>query len=246
MDCQYIGLSYIANSVSFGSLKIAEYASQCPPLVPPIFTRRFDISQFTSHLSPIDFVTPPSVIVQRASFVSIECGSHCKACPSNVSMFQHRFVADHPLPILPACPHSAPLFLNHIWICSQIIAGFVPRPSAHLFPISCGLVSNWLGGFAEQETPYLLLLGLPYFSIGKAFRPLAQWVQGTPVCGRGCQVIARSFHRLRIYLQSVPTQCQIHKQPVQPHGAQAQERRTAFFKYSAQLFQSIMTHNERE
>ena len=39
----------------------------------------------------------------------------------------------------------------HIWICSQIIAGFVPRPSAHLFPISCGLGSNWEGGFVEQE-----------------------------------------------------------------------------------------------
>ena len=139
MDCQYVGGSYIANSVSFGSLKIAEYASQCPPLVRPIFARRFDISQFTSHLSPI---SPPLNIVQRASFVSIECGCHCKACPSNVSMFQHRFVADHPLPILPACPHTDPLFLNHIWICSQIIAGFVPRPSAHLFPISCGPVSN--------------------------------------------------------------------------------------------------------
>ena len=42
------------------------------------------------------------------------------------------------LPILPACQHC-PLFLNHMWICSQIISGFVPWLSEHLFPIGCGL-----------------------------------------------------------------------------------------------------------
>ena len=137
MDCQYVGGSYIANSVSFGSLKIAEYASQCPPLVPPTFARRFDISQFTSHLSPIDFVphlTPLLNIVQCASFVSIECGCHCKACPSNVSMFQHRFVADHaPFANSSCSPAHRPivlkshldLFTNHCWICSPAVCAFV-------------------------------------------------------------------------------------------------------------------------
>ena len=154
MDCQYIGLSYIANSVSFGSLKIAEYASQCPPLVSPIFGRRFDISQFTSHLSPIDFVLPPLQLSCNVPPLSqLNVGPIAKRARFqcfNVPMFQHRFVAHQPLANSSCLP--SPLFLNHIWICSQIIVGFVPRPSAHLFPISCGLVSNWEGGFAEQES----------------------------------------------------------------------------------------------
>ena len=54
-------------------------------------------------------------------------------------------------------PVTSPLFLNHIWICSQIISGFVPRTSTHLFPIGCGPGSNCEGVFLEQESPYLLL-----------------------------------------------------------------------------------------
>ena len=114
-------------------------------------------------------------------------------------------------------PVTSPLFLNHIWICSQIIVGFVPRPSAHLFPISCGLGSNWEGGFAEQESTIFVAPRVPYFSSGEAFGPLAQWVQGTGVEGVArwlgdpftgcaytcnlCQPNARSIRNLCIHVE---------------------------------------------
>ena len=80
---------------------------------------------------------------------------HCKALKSIAKrappMF--RLVANSS----DCLPVTSPLFLNHIWICSQIISGFVPRTSTHLFPIGCGPGSNCEGGFLEQESPYLLL-----------------------------------------------------------------------------------------
>ena len=201
-------------------------------MVRAIFGRRFDISQFPSHLSPISCNVPPlsqlnvGPIAKRARF---QC--------FNVPMFQHRFVAHQPLANSSCLP--SPLFLNHIWICSQIIVGFVPRPSAHLFPISCGLVSNWEGGFAEQETPYLLLLGLPYFSIGKAFRPLAQWVQGTGVELEGlpgdCQILSQVAHILAICASPMPD-----PSATCASTWSASTRKSSFFKYSAQLFQSLL------
>ena len=79
---------------------------------------------------------PPSVIVQRASFVSIECGSHCKE--ATVPMFQcfdTFVVANNPLVANSSCLPALPIVLkshvdllaNHFWICSLAVWAFVPN-----------------------------------------------------------------------------------------------------------------------
>ena len=75
-------------------------------------------------------------IVQRASFVSIECGSHCKE--ATVPMFQcfdTFVVANNPLVANSSCLPALPivlkshvdLFANHFWICSLAVWAFVPN-----------------------------------------------------------------------------------------------------------------------
>ena len=75
-------------------------------------------------------------IVQRASFVSIECESHCKE--ATVPMFQcfdTFVVANNPLVANSSCLPALPivlkshvdLFANHFWICSLAVWAFVPN-----------------------------------------------------------------------------------------------------------------------
>ena len=184
------GRLYVSISDHFGTPKIAKFAPWCPPFqFGTIYSRRFNISLFPSHLSTyfyfdictccwflvqylsisISFpLTHSSVnfyhnldvgnifyifsflflislnfhlivlwlflllnIVQRASFVSIECGSHCKAC-ANVPMFQQ--ICCPPLAcqfFLLAGPivlkSHLDLFTNHCWICSPTVCAFVPN-----------------------------------------------------------------------------------------------------------------------
>ena len=97
----------------------------------------------------------------------------------------------------------------HIWICSQIIAGFVPRPSAHLFPISCGLGSNWEGGFVEQE-PHICCPAASIF-LHPSARPSGPLLNGckagTPVAEGlpgDCEILSQVAHILAICASPMP------------------------------------------
>ena len=157
--------------------------------------------------------TPISCNVPPLSQLNV--GPIAKRAP----MFQcfNRFVAHHLLANSSCLP--GPLFLNHIWICSQIIVGFVPRPSAHLFPISCGLVSNWEGGFAEQESTIFVAPSSSIFlqrqglrapcSMGARHRcrggGVARWLPdpftGCAYTCNLCQPNARSIRNLCIHVE---------------------------------------------
>ena len=134
----YLGLSYLRQTFRYLSISIS----------------------FARH---IDFANPP-YCVQRASFVSIECGSHCKACAFNVSMFQHRFVAPTTLANSSCLPaqHTDPLFTS----------GFVHKSLLDLFPdrlriCSQSVVDLGLIGRADllSRSPIFVAPLLPYFSI---------------------------------------------------------------------------------
>ena len=125
----------IANSVSFGSLKIAEYASQCPPLVPPIFGRRFDISQFTSHLSPIDFVLPPFSYRATCLLCLNWMWVPLQSVPLQCFNVSTQICCRPPFANSSCLPAQRPivlkshldLFTNHCWICSPTVCAFVPN-----------------------------------------------------------------------------------------------------------------------
>ena len=129
------------------SCKIAEFESQCPCYLQQTFP------YLSISISFVDFRATCLLCLNWMWLPSI--AKHWKPLKSIAKrappMF--RLVANSS----DCLPVTSPLFLNHIWICSQIISGFVPRTSTHLFPIGCGPGSNCEGGFLEQESPYLLL-----------------------------------------------------------------------------------------
>ena len=150
--------------------------------------------------------------VQRASFVSIECGSHCKE--ATVPMFQcfdTFVVANNPLVANSSCLPALPivlkshvdLFANHFWICSLAVWAFVPNR-----------LWTWvLIGRADlpHSRPHICCSVGSIFLNGQGLAAECAPVEGE---GGGCQVMAnRSFHSLCMYLLALRGQtcyqCQI-------------------------------------